>query len=166
MKAGEFQPETAHDIGVRHTVPRSSRIMNSIIKSLIRLGVHISPITLLTVKGRKTGKLHTTPVGLFEYDGRRFLFSTFGESNWVRNLRKSREAIIRLSRHRRKFAAVELDKEEAAVVLMNAMTPYFRKRLMGRTLRSTYNVTPQSTLTKWKDTAHRHPVFELHRLSD
>jgi hypothetical protein len=56
---------------------------------------------------------------------------------------------------------VELSQEEATMILKNAMTPYFDSRFMGRTLRSTYNVTPKSTVNDWKETAIDHPVFEL-----
>jgi hypothetical protein len=52
------------------------------------------------------------------------------------------------------------------MILKNAMTPYFDSRFMGRTLRSTYNVSPESTLSDWKETAINHPVFELQASND
>ncbi len=41
----------------------------------------------LVVPGRRTGHLEKVPVIPVEHDGARYLVSTRGESNWVRNLR-------------------------------------------------------------------------------
>src|SRR5215207_6804607 len=59
-----------------------------IIKSLLRAGVPMGPMILLTVRGRTTGQPRTTPVDLLERNGRRWLVATHGgaSSNWVRNL--------------------------------------------------------------------------------
>ncbi|HEX2712888.1 MAG TPA: nitroreductase/quinone reductase family protein, partial [Candidatus Acidoferrales bacterium] len=37
-----------------------------ILKGLLRVGIPMGPMILLSVRGRKTGKLRTTPVDLFE----------------------------------------------------------------------------------------------------
>ncbi len=155
-----------HEKAKSSRVPFSARMMNPIVKSLLRMGVPMPPTILLTVLGRKSGKPHTTPVGLFELDGRRYLFSTFGESNWVHNLRKSGEATLRRGRRREAVVAVELTPEEAARVLKGAMTPYFEKRLMARQLRSYYHVTPDSLPNEWNDAAKHHPVFEVQESLD
>ncbi len=47
----------------------------------------MGPVALLTVKGRKTGKNRRNPVGLFDYKGHRYISSTFGQVNWVQNVR-------------------------------------------------------------------------------
>ncbi len=144
-------------------VPYYARMMmNPLIKSLLRMGVPIPPMILLTVRGRKSGKRRTTPVGLFELDGHRYLFSTFGESNWVHNLRKSGEATLRRGRRLETVAATELTPEKAAPILKAAMTPIFGKRLMASQLRSHYHVTPDSSPEEWYDAAKRHPAFEVH----
>lgn len=142
-------------------VPFSTHIINPIIKSLLRVGIPMPPMILLTVRGRKSGKPLTTPVGLFELDGRSYLFSSFGESNWVRNIRAAGEATLRRGRHRKAVIAVELPADEATPILKDAFMPIFKKRLMGRTLRSTYHVAPDSSPDKWSNAARRHPVFEV-----
>ena len=60
-----------------------------IIKSLLRAGIPLGPMILLTVRGRTTGEPRTTPVDLLERGDRRWLVATHGgaNSNWVRNLR-------------------------------------------------------------------------------
>lgn len=142
-------------------VPFLMRAPNPIIKSLLRLGIPIGPMILLTVRGRKTGQPRTTPVGLFELDGRRYLFSTFGESNWVRNIRAAGEAILSCGRHREKIAVVELTPVEAAPVLKDAFVPYLASPFGRMMLSSRYHVTSDTTLSEFITVAQRHPVFKL-----
>ena len=98
--------------------PSFVHIVNPIITGLIRLGLPLgpAPMVLLTVRGRKFGQPYTTPVGLFEVAGKRYLFSTFGEVNWVQNLRANGEAMITRGRHQETLTAVELSVEAAAPI--------------------------------------------------
>src|SRR5579864_4688131 len=88
-------------LGKTHGVPLYVRIINPILKSLLRMGIPLSPTVLLTVSGRKSRKKRTTPVVMFELDGRSYLVSFFGESNWVLNLRAARMAALRRGLHSR-----------------------------------------------------------------
>ena len=76
----------------RPRIPRIVPIFNPIARRLLGLGLPLGPNALLTVRGRKTGQPRTTPVALVEIGGRRWVVGTFGEVNWVRNLRVAREA--------------------------------------------------------------------------
>ena len=67
-------------------------------------------VGLLTVKGRKTGKTRRNPVGLFQYNRKRYLFSTFGDVNWVRNLRSAREASVKRGFRSRRVVPVDLSE--------------------------------------------------------
>jgi deazaflavin-dependent oxidoreductase (nitroreductase family) len=117
---------------------------------------------LLTVTGRKTGEPRTTPVGLFELDGRRYLFSTFGEVNWVHNLRAAGRAVLTHGHSREPVAAVELLPEAAAPVLQQVFAPYLKSLVTRPMLRAWYGVTPASSPSDLIAVATRHPVFELH----
>src|SRR5258708_37815480 len=81
--------------------PRFVRLANMLTKTLLRAGLPPSffgyPMYLLTVRGRKSGQPHTTPVVIVEQEGKRYLLSPFGVVNWVRNLQASGGAA--LSRH-------------------------------------------------------------------
>ena len=62
---------------------------------LLRADVKLSgpgnyPMYLLTVRGRKSGRLRTVPIVLLEQDGKRYLAATYGSVNWVYNLRAAR----------------------------------------------------------------------------
>src|SRR5258708_19164962 len=63
------------------------RINNTMTTSLLRLGIKVWSFSLLTVRGRKSGKPIVTPVAIFVQDQKRYLVATYGVVNWVRNLR-------------------------------------------------------------------------------
>jgi deazaflavin-dependent oxidoreductase (nitroreductase family) len=130
-------------------------------KSFLHLGVPAGPMTLLTVRGRKTGRSRTTPVGLFRLDGRRYIFDTFGNADWVRNLRVAGEAVIGRGRSRKQVTAKHLSRDEAALVLREIFAPYLASRLRSSFLRMGYSLTKDSTMDDYAREASRHPGFEL-----
>jgi deazaflavin-dependent oxidoreductase (nitroreductase family) len=123
----------------------------------------MGPMVLLTVRGRKSGELRTTPVDLFERNGRSFLVSTHRQesSNWVRNLRAAREGVLTRGRTRRPISVVELPSETAGAVLKEVLAPRLALPLRGFVLRRTFSVPPGAPLTDFIAAAHSHPVFEI-----
>src|SRR5438093_3007704 len=85
----------------------------------------------MTVRGRKSGLLRSTPVTLIEHAGRRGLISPFGESNWVRNLRAAGCATITLRRRKEEVTAVELGPVEAVEFIRNVLAPHARQTQLG-----------------------------------
>lgn len=72
----------------------------------------------LVVAGRRTGTMQRIPVIPVELDGSRYLVSTRGESEWVRNLRAAGGRLeLRGKGGTRTCTAVELPVEERAPVL-------------------------------------------------
>lgn len=74
--------------------PRIVKLLNSMAKALLRAGISMGPNALLTVQGRRTGLARTTPVAVIELDGRRWIWSPWGETHRVRNLRATGRATI------------------------------------------------------------------------
>lgn len=66
---------------------RTMRLGTALLKALLRAGVPLGPLVLLSVRGRKSGKISTTPVALVQHGNERWLVAAFGEVNWVQNLR-------------------------------------------------------------------------------
>jgi deazaflavin-dependent oxidoreductase (nitroreductase family) len=65
------------------------------------------------VRGRKSGEFRTNPVNPFELDGRTYLFSPRGTTQWVRNLRAADgEGELRRGRTARRFHATEVPDSE------------------------------------------------------
>ena len=84
-------------------------VVNPLIKGLHRLGIGVAGSRTLVVRGRKSGEMRTNPVNPFELDGRTYLLSPRGETQWVRNLRAAGgEGELRTGRKVQRFHADEV----------------------------------------------------------
>ena len=63
------------------------KVMNPLVVAGTRMGVSLWGSRILEVRGRTTGEPRRTPVNVLELDGRQYLVSPRGESQWVRNVR-------------------------------------------------------------------------------
>jgi deazaflavin-dependent oxidoreductase (nitroreductase family) len=135
------------------------RIGTALLTGMLRAGLPLGPLKLLSVRGRKSGKIYTTPVALVEHGGYRWLVAAFGEVNWVRNLRAAGEAQLRRGRHSETVRVVELGVAEAAPILKQ----FLKKYRLVPFFRPYFAVTLQSPLADFEREAAYHPVFRLIR---
>ncbi len=139
--------------------PRFVPLVNPIASRLLRLGRVLGPNALITVRGRKSGVPRTTPVALVEVNGGRWVIGTFGETNWVRNLRAAGEAEISTGRSVERMRAVELTREQTTRFFTEVLGPYAGggaiRRLVLRILGASEIVTDPAAA------AAKRPVFEL-----
>jgi len=124
------------------------------------LGLGLSHHYLLEVRGRKSGRLYTTPVNLLEQGGRQFLVSPRGETQWVRNARVA-GAITLVQRGRRQAFHVKpvplAEKPELLKVYLERFRLYVQR---------CFPVTAGSHAEEFVPIAHRYPVFELIAFTD
>jgi deazaflavin-dependent oxidoreductase (nitroreductase family) len=125
------------------------------------MGLPMGPNVLLTIQGRRSGRPRTVPVALMESHGREYVFATFGEVDWVRNLRAAGTAIVRRGRHEDAVVAVELPPEEAALVMADALAPFLGSPVAASLLGRWYALSADSSPADYLAEARRHPVFEL-----
>jgi deazaflavin-dependent oxidoreductase (nitroreductase family) len=132
------------------------RLVNQILRALLRVGMSPPHTYLLTVRGRKTGKPYSTPVTLVEENAERWLVAPYGEVGWVRNARAAGQATLRHGRRYETVQIVELAPEDAAPVLRKylAQVPV---------VRPFFDVTPKSAIADFITEAPRHPVFRIAR---
>jgi deazaflavin-dependent oxidoreductase (nitroreductase family) len=71
----------------------------------------------LIVRRRKSGTPQSVPVIPVEHDGARYVVSTRGESDWVKNLRAAGGGEIRRKGEAQTYRVVELPVEERAPVI-------------------------------------------------
>lgn len=134
--------------------------LNPIAQRLLGAGVPLGPNALITIRGRKSGLDRTTPVALVEVDGRRWVLGTFGETNWVRNLRAAGDATLTIGGKRERVHATQLSKQEAAAYYSDVLGPYVRHIRFGRfLLRSVLGAGEM--LDDPVAAAEHHAVFEL-----
>ena len=136
----------------RYTLDR--RIINKCIKWLLKLGLKPDSYYLLTVTGRKSGKLHTVPVVIIEDKAKRWLVAPYGVVDWVKNARATGVVTLTRGKHGQNFAFRELPSLEAAPILkiyiqqFPITEPYF-------------DSNPNSSLNEFELDARSRPVFEL-----
>ena len=130
------------------------RAINLLVRPLARFGLAGKRTHLLTVPGRTTGRLWSTPVSLIRWNGERFAVAPYGERNWVKNARAAGSVELRRGRSRERLSVAELEPEEAVPVLRE----YYRR---SRVTHSFFDVTLDSPRAAWLLEAPRHPVFRL-----
>jgi len=150
--------------GVPFIVPLLNPLIRTLVRRGIRLGPKRSPMVLLTIRGRKSGVSYTNPVNIFHVGGRRYVFATFGETSWVKNLRAAGRAVLTEGGRPLDVEAVELRPEEGAPILREALMPFLRSA-GAMALRRFYAVRADAPVEDFVTEARRHAVFELRELS-
>jgi len=115
----------------RRAVPRVVPLLNRVAKPLVAAGVPMGPNGMLTVRGRTSGEPRSTPLAIIEVDGRRWVWSPWGNVHWVQNLRAAGQATIQVRRLQLDVSAVELDAAERVAFFRDTFAPYARRIPFG-----------------------------------
>src|SRR5690348_16098828 len=134
--------------------------INPLVQRMMGIGVPMGPNGLITIRGRRSGELRTTPVAFVEIDGRTWVQSPVGDVNWIRNLRAAGQATITLGKRRSEVRAVELSIGEKVEFYREVLGPYIRRMRGGTLLAKMLGMS--EALDDPQAAAERHPVFELH----
>src|SRR5260370_10571797 len=126
------------------------KLINWLVQGMLRLGVGPRTTYLLTVKGRRSGKLYSTPVTLVTQGDQRWLVAPYGTVNWARNARAAGEVTLTRGRRSERVTIVELGPGESAPVLKE----YVRH---VPTVRSFFDATPDSPIEALPAQPPRHP---------
>jgi len=121
---------------------------------MAKLGLTAPRTHLLTVPGRATGKLWSTPVSIVRIGDGRWLVAPYGDRNWVKNARAAGWVELRRGRRRERLSVEELAPEQAVPVLQE----YYR---LGRVTHPFFAVSLESSPEEWLADAALHPVFRL-----
>jgi deazaflavin-dependent oxidoreductase (nitroreductase family) len=132
----------------------ADRVGDALFVALLRVGFKIGSMSLLTVRGRKSGQLRTVPVLLVEHDGHSFLVAPYGVVQWVRNIRAAGTATLTRGRSSKVISVTELPAHEAAPILKQ----YLVKATAARPY---FDATLDSPLEAFEREAPRHPVFQI-----
>ena len=93
------------------------RLFNRTFGFVVGLGLGPDHIHLLQVRGRKSGKLYTTPVDLLELNGKRYLVAPRGRTQWVRNAEAAGEITLKRGSRRDRFRLRILNNVEKLPIL-------------------------------------------------
>ena len=141
--------------------PALVALFNPVARRLLNLGPVLGPNALITIRGRKSSLERTTPVAMVEIDGRRWVIGTFGEVNWVRNLRAAGKATLSVGARREDVRAMELDQEAGTVFFREVLGPYVRRLRVGALILTVLGA--REILDDPAAAARKRPVFELIR---
>lgn len=108
--------EEDHPMPESPKVPLFVRISNPLIIALQRLGLVIGTMRLLSVPGRRSGRLRTTPVSPMVLEGVTYICSV-GSVAWVRNARAAGWGILARGRRRERVSLVEVPVEQRPGIL-------------------------------------------------
>jgi deazaflavin-dependent oxidoreductase (nitroreductase family) len=103
------------------------RFADPLVRRLLLMGVPMGPDTLLTVRGRRSGRPRTTMVAVLEMEGRRWVVAAYGDVNWVHNLRAAGEAKVWIRRQWVPVRAVELAPDERTAFFRDRLVPYVQR---------------------------------------
>jgi len=132
-------------------------VFNHLFGLLVGWGIAPSYNYLLQVKGRKSGRIYSTPVDLLDYRGKRYLVAPRGETQWVRNARVSREVWLKKGRSRQQYALRTLEDRQKPEILKEYLTRY------KTTVQKYFNVRGGDPLEAFAEIAPNYPVFELEK---
>jgi deazaflavin-dependent oxidoreductase (nitroreductase family) len=130
-------------------------IFNRVFGWLVGIGLAPAGFYLLEVRGRKTGRVYSTPVDLLVLHNRRFLVSPRGHTQWARNAKASGTVTLRRGRLADRYLVREVDAREKPEVL-KAYLEAFRSQVQRF-----FPVHAGSTTDAFVPIAQRYPAFEL-----
>jgi len=139
--------------------PRWVTFFGPIAKFLLAARVPLGFNGLITIRGRTSGQPRTTPVAIIDVSGRRWVWSPWGEVNWVRNLRAAGRATISVRGHEEDVRATELDSDERVAFFRDILDPVARRMPFGY---SFIRVVDGVDLHRPLEAAEGRRVFELH----
>ena len=131
------------------------RVFNRIFGFVVGLGLGFSYNYLLQVRGRKSGKIYSTPIDLLELGGKRFLVAPRGHTQWVRNAEAAGEVILKKGSKRLKLGLRALSDQEKPEIL-KAYLDQFRREVQRY-----FPVPAGSPVEAFSELVQSYPAFEL-----
>jgi deazaflavin-dependent oxidoreductase (nitroreductase family) len=131
------------------------RVLNRVFGVLVGMGWGFSHTYLLQVRGRKSGKIYSTPVDLLLMDGTRFLVAPRGQTQWVRNAEAAGEVTLKKGKLLQRFKLRSLSDQEKPPIL-KAYLDQFKAEVQRF-----FPVPAGSPVEAFHDLMLSHPAFEL-----
>jgi hypothetical protein len=134
----------------------TARTANQVFRWLAEAGIGIAGTRALRIRGRKTGKRRGVVVNLLTIDGRDYLVSPRGNTQWARNARAAGEVEMGPRWRSREVRITELADDAKPQLLKRYLERWYWevKGHVG-------GLTPESTDAELRAAAPSIPVFEL-----
>jgi hypothetical protein len=131
-------------------------VFNPLVAWLTARGLSVYGSRVLAVRGRASGEWRTNPVNLLVYEGQRYLVAARGVTQWVRNIRVSKTAELRLGSRVEPIRVEELPDADK----LNILRAYLKKWRweVGAFFEG---VGPESSEAELKRIGPNHPIFRI-----
>lgn len=134
-------------------MPRGQRLMNAIFSAMVRLGIIAGH--LMSVPGRKSGKMRTIPLYVLRYEDQRWLVAGYAGSDWVKNVRAAGWCQLTHNRKKERVQVIEVDDLEVRSVVLRE----FVRKAPGAN--RGYSISPDAPLEEYTTIAPEHPIFRV-----
>ena len=131
------------------------KIFNRAFGFLVGLGLGFSYNYLLQVRGRKSGKLYSTPIDLLELNGRRYLVAPRGRTQWVRNAEAAGEVTLKKGSSRQQYRLSSIP-DAARPAILKAYLDNFKTEVQRY-----FPVPAGSPVEAFTELTASYPAFEL-----
>src|SRR4030095_3565255 len=131
------------------------RAINKLFGLLVGLGLGLRHNYLLQVRGRKSGRVFSTPVDVLDRDGKRYLVAPRGYTQWVRNAIASGTVSLKIGRRSEEFGIRLLSDDEKPEILKSYLDRY------KLTVQRYFPVAAGSPSEAFRLLTGEYPVFEL-----
>lgn len=131
------------------------KLFNRTFGFIVGIGLGPSHIHLLEVRGRKSGKLFSTPVDLLEVRDKKYLVAPRGRTQWVRNAEVAGEITLKRGSRRQKYKLRTLNDVEKLPVV-KAYLDSFRREVQRY-----FPIAAGSPPDAFAAVAANYPAFEL-----
>lgn len=131
------------------------KVFNRVFGFFVGWGLGLPHNYLLQVRGRRSGRVYSTPVNLLELNGKKYLVAPRGRTQWVRNAETTGEVTLKKGLRRQKFRLRPIPDAEKPPILkayLERFTP---------TLQRYFPVPAGSDVATFREIAAHYPVFEL-----
>lgn len=119
------------------------------------MGLGFSYNYLLQVRGRKSGRIYSTPVDQLELGGKRYLVAPRGRAQWVRNPEAAGQVTLKKGRIRQDFRLRTLSESEKLPVLKAYLDTFKRE------VQRYFPVAAGAPAEDFRNVADAYPAFEL-----
>jgi deazaflavin-dependent oxidoreductase (nitroreductase family) len=108
--------------------PWAARKIGSRMARLFRPSV----VTLLSVPGRSSGEWRSAAVAVLDHNGRRYLMSAYGDSEWSRNLRAAGHGRLTNRRRTERFTSVEVPVDQRGPLIEDYLRRFGSMPTVGK----------------------------------
>ncbi|HUN59179.1 MAG TPA: nitroreductase family deazaflavin-dependent oxidoreductase [Candidatus Binataceae bacterium] len=122
---------------------------------LVVIGLGPKDYYLLEVRGRKSGRLYSTPVSIVEHGEHWYVVAPRGTTQWVRNARSVGRITLRVGSKRDQFDLREVPAPDRALILKSYLARY------TKFVQRYFQVQNGAPEAEFAAVADGYPVFEL-----